>query len=87
MFKNDRLALYKETKPADAEILLKPIMKNGELITELVDLNDIQRFYTENIKKLPDGYKSLETSLPFELKISPNLHELTQVLKKKHSQN
>ena len=86
MFKNDRLALYNETKPADAEILLKPIMKNGELITELVELNDIQRFYKKNVEKLPDKYKSLDPSPILELKISDNLNELTQALKKKFNQ-
>jgi hypothetical protein len=61
-------------------------MKKGVLITVLAELNDIQNSYYENIKKLPDVFKSLEPSLPFELKISPNLRELTQVLKRKYTQ-
>jgi nicotinate phosphoribosyltransferase len=86
IFKNDMLALHNEVKPDNAELLLKPIMKKGVLITGLAELNDIQNSYYENIKKLPDVFKSLEPSLPFELKISPNLRELTQVLKRKYTQ-
>lgn len=82
-FKEDILALDEESTPSDSTPLLQPIMKNGELIRKLPKIDDIQTFYRDNIKKLPELYKDLEEVQTFELKLSKNLDKLTRSLKEK----
>lgn len=82
-FKEDILALDDESTPSDSTPLLQPIMKNGELIRKLPEIDDIQAFYRENIKKLPERYKDLNEVQTFELKLSKNLDKLTRSLKEK----
>ena len=59
-------------------------MKNGKLVTKLPNIDDIQNFYLENIKKLPESYKNLDLVKIFTLKVSPELENLTNLLKKKY---
>jgi nicotinate phosphoribosyltransferase len=80
-FKNDILCLKDEKSPPNSESLLIPIMKDGELIVELPNLEEIQKFYLDNIKKLPSSYKKLEEVDIFELKISDKLQSLSKSLK------
>jgi len=82
-FKEDILTLDDESTPSDSTPLLQPIMKNGELIRKLPEIDDIQAFYRENIKKLPERYKDLNEVQTFELKLSKNLDKLTRSLKEK----
>ena len=84
MFKGDILALENENSAPNSEALLKPIMKKGNLIIKLPNLDEIQQFYLDNIKKLPPSYKSLEEAQIFKLKISEKLRELTNSLIEKH---
>ncbi|MFX1594355.1 MAG: nicotinate phosphoribosyltransferase, partial [Promethearchaeota archaeon] len=85
MFKEDVLSLEYEPAPSKSEPLLFQIMKNGELIKELPKLDDIQNFYLDNIKRLPNSYKSLEEVHMFDLQVSKKLQKLTNSLKLKHS--
>ncbi|MHA2400190.1 MAG: nicotinate phosphoribosyltransferase [Promethearchaeota archaeon] len=85
MFKNDILGLETEVTPDRAELVLKPIMKKAKIIIEMPELSEIQAFYNENIKKLPDIYKSLDPTQVLDLEISPKLEELTDLLMKKHT--
>ena len=82
-FKEDILTLNNESKPPNSEALLIPVMKEGKLVTDLPDLYNIQQFYNENIKKLPNKFKELEENHMFELRISTKLSELTNSLKEK----
>jgi len=82
--KEDILSLENESPPSDSEALLIPIMKKGELTIKLPKLEDIQKFYLENIKKLPMSYKKLEELKIFELKISKKLQNLTESLLRKY---
>ena len=84
IFKEDILALNKEAPPPNSEALLIPVMKNGKLIDELPKLDEIQQFYLDNIKKLPNNYKKLREVQLFKLKISKKLNDLTNSLKKKY---
>ena len=84
LFKEDLLALKDEPEPMDSEDLLKQIMKNGELIRSLPHIEKIQGFYIENMKKLPNIYKSLEQIQTSRIKISEELDNLTNALKKKY---
>jgi nicotinate phosphoribosyltransferase len=84
MFKEDILALTDEIPPPNSEALLVPIMKEGVLINELPTINEIQKYYLENIKKLPTAYKNLEKIEKNNLKISEKLRNLTDSLKEKY---
>ncbi|MFX1444937.1 MAG: nicotinate phosphoribosyltransferase [Promethearchaeota archaeon] len=83
MFKEDVLMLDDEPTPSNSEPLLIPIMEKGELIYEPPNLQETQKYYQENIKKLPDEFKKLEENHVFKLQISKKLKELTNALKKK----
>ena len=83
-FKEDILALESEPIPTNSEALLEPIMRNGKLITKLPKIDEIQQFYLENIKKLPQRYKKLEQAQISTLNVSPDLKTLTDLLKKKY---
>ena len=83
IFKEDVLMLDDEPAPSTSEAILIPIMEKGKLIYKLPNLNEIQKFYLENIKNLPAEYKKLEENQIFKLKISEKLKELTNSLKKK----
>ncbi|MFX1375725.1 MAG: nicotinate phosphoribosyltransferase [Promethearchaeota archaeon] len=83
LFKHDLLALDNELVLQHAIPLLKPIMKGGKLISKLPELDEIQMFYKENIKKLPENYKNLEKIQINSLKTSEKLNVLTNSLKKK----
>ena len=84
-FKEDILMLDNEPPPLNSEALLIPIMEKGKLIYELPNIDEIQQYYLANIKKLPDEYKVLEENHLFKLKISEELNNLTNSLKKKYS--
>ena len=58
-------------------------MKEGILITELPDLNNIQQHYSENIEKLPNKFKELEINQLIKVRISKKLSELTNSLTEK----
>ncbi|MFX1326902.1 MAG: nicotinate phosphoribosyltransferase [Promethearchaeota archaeon] len=83
-FKEDILSIEDETPPSNSEGLLIPIMKNGELLVNLPNIDEIQEFYLNNIKKLPETYKKLENAQIFNLKISKKLQDLTNSLKLKY---
>jgi hypothetical protein len=84
MFKEDILTLENEPPTPNSEALLTQIMKDGELTLTLPKLDDIQKFYLENIKKLPASYKKLEEADIFRLKVSEKLQNLTDSLKRKY---
>lgn len=84
VFKEDLLALADEAPPPHSKPLLVPIMKNGKLIYKLPKIDEIQHYYLNNIKKLPENYKKLEKTNDSSLTISKRLKELTESLKKKY---
>jgi len=85
IFKEDILSLENELPPTNSEPLIIPIMKEGELLIELPKLDDIRKFYLDNIKKLPGDYKKLEEIDKVNVKISEKLQNLTDSLKNKCS--
>ncbi|MHA1986588.1 MAG: nicotinate phosphoribosyltransferase [Promethearchaeota archaeon] len=84
MFKEDLLSLIEEPALANSEDLLKEFMKNGELIRTLPSIDEIQRFYIENMKRLPNLYKKLEEIQTSNMRISEKLENLTNSLKIKY---
>jgi len=61
-----------------------PRCGKGKMVTKLPELYDIQQFYLNNIKKLPEDFKVLEENHIFNLKVSQKLEELINSLKKKY---
>jgi len=82
-FREDFLALDSEPAPPNSEALLIRVMKEGSLITELPNLNNIQQYYSKNIEKLPNKFKELEENHIFKVRISKKLSELTNSLTEK----
>lgn len=82
-FKEDVIMLDDESLLPNSEALLIPVMKEGILITELPNLNNIQQYYTENLEKLPNKFKKLEENHIFKIRISKKLSELTNSLTEK----
>jgi nicotinate phosphoribosyltransferase len=85
LFQYDLLALESEAAMKNTQPLLRSIMKRGKLIVKLPSLDEVQWFYNENIKSLPEHYKTLDEIHVDSLKISKKLIELTNSLKEKHS--
>jgi len=79
-FIEDFLTLDSEPAPPNSEALLILVMKEGRLIMELPNLNNIQQYYNENIEKLPNKYKELEENQIFKVRISKKLSDLTNSL-------
>jgi len=80
--KEDILMLDDDEAPTNSEALLVPIMKKGILINKLPNIMEIQQYYKENIKKLPDEFKTLDENHVFKLKISEKLNNLINLLNK-----
>ena len=84
ILEEDIITLVNEPAPTNSESLLHPIMKNGRLVSKLPEIDEIQRYYFENMKKLSQIYKNLEKVHPFKIKLSKNLRDLINQLKNKH---
>jgi nicotinate phosphoribosyltransferase len=84
-FMEDFLTLDSEPAPPNSEALLTLVMKEGSLITELPNLNNIQQYYNQNIEKLPNKFKELDENYIFNVKISKKLSELTNSLTEKYT--
>ena len=82
-FKEDILMLDNEPAPANSEALLILVMKEGMVITELPDLNNIQKFYFENIENLPNSFKGLDEKHIQIFSISRKLIDLTNSMAEK----
>ncbi|TFG21773.1 MAG: nicotinate phosphoribosyltransferase [Promethearchaeota archaeon] len=80
LFERDIMTLEKESVPPNSEAILHLILEKGNLSNNLPDLKEIQRYYLQNIEKLPDAYKALEKNVEFKIEISEGLSELRKML-------
>jgi nicotinate phosphoribosyltransferase len=83
IFIKDILTLEEEPKPQNSEPLLKQVFKKGKLTINMPNLKEIQQYYLQNIKKLPDKFKSLYDDVNYNVELSDNLQQLTNVLQNK----
>jgi len=83
-YAEDILMLEDEDPPENAYPLLVPIMKNGKLIYELPNLDEIKEFCADNIDKLPENYLQLKKIKAQKLRISEKLETLMDSLIKKY---
>jgi len=85
IFKEDLMMLENESPPPDSEVLLIPIMKEGSLVNQLPNLDEIKQYFLSNIERLPNEFKDLEKSQGSKVLISKKLSDLTNSLRLKHS--
>ena len=83
-YSEDILMLEDEDPPENAYPLLVPIMKNGKLIYELPNLDEIKEFCADNIDKLPENFLQLKKIKAQKLRISEKLETLMDSLIKKY---
>lgn len=92
-FKDDKGKLIKDViglrreKIKNAECLLSPVMKEGKIIGELPQLEEIRETFQKEFNFLDDRYKKISSKLPlFPVVISSSLdelqHKVVQKLKK-----
>ena len=82
----DKLALAYESAPEGGKSLLVPLMKGGELVRELPELEEIRSSCVENVSALPADYRSLEKKDLNPVEISEKLESLWNELVEKHKQ-
>jgi nicotinate phosphoribosyltransferase len=83
IFFKDIITLVEEPCIPNSEILLKQVMEKGKLKIRIPNLKEIQRYYLENIKKLPNPFKILDNEVDYKVEISEELRRLTIALQNK----
>jgi len=53
--------------------LLKPLIRNGKIVREFEDVDEIRNRVLSNIDKLPDYLKSIVGETKYPVKLIPNL--------------
>ena len=74
---SDRLGLASEMPPAGAQLLLQPVMQDGELLTPLASLPDIAQRTARSVQSLPASVRSVHDPRPFPVEITAALAALT----------
>jgi len=83
-FKKDIIGL--EDDSVDGTKLLIPMVEKGELIYLLPKLEDIRRYVSDQVSKLPDNYRRLEVQNPaYLVEVSPKLQDLSEKIQKQHN--
>lgn len=60
----------------EGEALLKPVMKNGKITSDLPSLADIRDRFMDEFSNLPDKYKALKNPKPYPVHLSPHMEEI-----------
>ncbi|WP_457624199.1 nicotinate phosphoribosyltransferase [Persephonella sp.] len=64
--------------------LLKQVIKNGELVTELPSLGQIRQKAINSFQKLPDELKSIEKTIQFLPEVSPEIVRTMEELERQY---
>lgn len=80
-FLGDTIGIANEN-PADGEALLKPAMRNGELIAPLPSLAETQAYARQQLQRLPEIYKALKQPAAYPVRYSAELEGRRQALLK-----
>src|SRR5207248_3886914 len=76
-FKEDLVALENEPKPADSLRMLRPVVRDGELLPgSLPPLSEIWEYAQQNLRELPPEYQSLTEPKEYPVRFSERLNEL-----------
>jgi nicotinate phosphoribosyltransferase len=83
-WKEDIIQLAHEPRPENYHRLLRPVMRNGEMIPgSLPPLSEIRELAQQNLSLLPSQYRALSAEQPYPVRFSPAL----QALRKQATQN
>ena len=82
---NDTIGL--EDENISGEKLLRPIIQNGKLVSELPNLEGIRKYYQSQLPKFKENIFHLNQKIIYPVKISPRLKELVQQTRKEIRKN
>ncbi len=82
-FRQDIIGLEFDEFPEEHFPLLKPILKKGKPVYRFPTLPDIQKFFFENVNKLPAPFKRFDRPEQYPVRYSQLLNNLFNDLKKK----
>ncbi|HEV8634318.1 MAG TPA: nicotinate phosphoribosyltransferase [Chloroflexota bacterium] len=78
-FDHDVVQLEHEPKPPNAQRLLRPVVRDGELLPgSLPPLSEIWEFAQQNLRELPEQYHALTNAPCYPVKFSRALKQLRQ---------
>lgn len=76
-WQEDVIQLAHEPRPENYQRLLRPVMRNGEMIPgSLPPLSEIRELAQQNLQQLPDKYRSLSVETPYPVRFSDGLQSL-----------
>jgi nicotinate phosphoribosyltransferase len=76
-WQEDLIQLSHEPRPDGYHRLLKPVMRNGEVISgSLPPLSEIRELAQQNLAQLPPQYRALTIEQPYPVRFSDNLQSL-----------
>jgi nicotinate phosphoribosyltransferase len=76
-WEEDIIQLAQEPRPDDYQRLLRPVMRNGEMIPgSLPPLSEIRELAQENLAQLPAQYRALNIEQPYPVHFSDGLQSL-----------
>ncbi|MBV9690436.1 MAG: nicotinate phosphoribosyltransferase [Ktedonobacteraceae bacterium] len=76
-WEEDVIQLALEPRPANYQRLLKPVMRNGEMMPgSLPPLSEIRELAQQNLQALPPQYRALTVEHPYPVRFSDNLQAL-----------
>ncbi len=73
---HDRIACASEPTPAGAEALLRPVIRQGQLVAPLPDATAARAHAAESLARLPEGVRRLQDPEPYRVEYSEALLEL-----------
>src|SRR5215207_7663412 len=77
-FAEDVIQLDGEPAPDDGALLLQPAIRNGETVTELPPVSEIQARAIANVQALPQRYRALDDPAPYPVRRSSGIHALRE---------
>ena len=76
-WQEDILQLAHEARPYNYQRLLRPVMRNGEMIPgSLPPLSEIRELAQQNLQQLPANYRALSVETPYPVRFSEGLLSL-----------
>ncbi|QBD83065.1 nicotinate phosphoribosyltransferase [Ktedonosporobacter rubrisoli] len=76
-WEEDIIQLSHEARPDNYQRLLRPVMRNGEMIPgSLPPLSEIRELAQQNLQQLPEQYRSLTVEQPYPVHFSEGLQSL-----------
>lgn len=76
-WEEDIIKLAHEPRPEHYQRLLRPVMRNGEMVPgSLPPLSEIRELAQQNLRMLPERYRALTVEQPYPVHFSDGLQEL-----------